>query len=168
MKAPYDRVKDLQVMFANAVLRKQISRNSPQDNRVYDLGELLDPAFTLNASPELGIANVELRKLRVQVVGKNDHAVRIDLGTETPARVLHERLEAAMRDIPRSMRKVSLVGIRITFELRPGDRPRREVSRWPGRTPAHCRMIVTASSSSVCWWTMVLRRGRQTRTKKMQ
>jgi hypothetical protein len=129
-----DRVKDLQVMFADAVLRKQISRNSPQDNRVYDLDELLDPAFTFNASPELGIAKVELRKLRVRVVGKNDHAVRIDLGTDTPTRVLHERIEAAMRDIPRSMRKVSLVGIRITFELRPGDRQAKTRSfevAWP-------------------------------------
>jgi hypothetical protein len=129
-----ERVKDLHVMFADAVLRERISRNSPRDNRVYDLDELLDPEFTFNVPPELGIANVELRKLRILVVGKNDHAVRIDLGPDTPAGVLHQRLEAALRDIPRSMRRVSLVGIKVTFELRPGEKQAKTRSfevAWP-------------------------------------
>jgi hypothetical protein len=111
-----DRVKDLQVAFAKAVLSETIPRRRQPDDRVYDLEPLLDPDFTFSPDPSLGIAKVELRKLRVRVLGDNEHVVRIDLGPDTPAHILHARLDAAMRGVPPTLRMNAMVGVRVEFE----------------------------------------------------
>jgi hypothetical protein len=129
-----DRVKDLQVAFSRSVLGAEIPRDSLKDTRVYELGEFMSPTFVLTPSPELGILNAEVRKLRLQVLGNNKHTIRIELGAECPAHVLYDRIEAATRGIARSMLRVSQVGINVTFELRKEEKKHRARSfeiTWP-------------------------------------
>jgi len=121
-----DRVKDLQVAFAKAVLETDVPRHSPKDTRVYALGDFMRPDFMLIPSAELGIKAVELRKLRVQVLGIDKHTIRIDLAPDCAPHVLFERIASATRDIEPSRLRVSQVSIRVTFELRPGE----DKNRW--------------------------------------
>ena len=129
-----ERVQDLQVAFANAVLGQSISPDSPRDERVYDLEPLGEPRFSFAPSPELGIASVEIRKLRIRILGEQNHTIRVDLGAHTPGHVLHDRMQAVISGIDASRIKIASVGLRVTFEPAPGEK--RPTSRsfeltWP-------------------------------------
>jgi hypothetical protein len=120
-----DRVKDLQVLFAKHVLNADIPRGCPKDDRVYDLSSFMDPDYQLKPQPALGIKGASIRKIRVQVTGPEPHSIHIDLARHCPDHVLHERLHSATRDIPRSLLRVTLVGIQATFELEEDERRNR-------------------------------------------
>lgn len=129
-----DRVNDLQVAFAKAVLGQDIPAESPRDDRVYHLEALLDPSLDFRPSSELGIAGVEMRKIGIRVLGADQHTITIDLGDKTPVHILHRRLEAATAGIEPSLLKVARVGIRVAFESGPSDRqqkPRSFELAWP-------------------------------------
>lgn len=79
-----DRVKDLQVAFAEAVLGQEIPRNSPKDERVYDLEVFRDPDLVFKPRADLGIERVEIRKLALRTFGASQHTTRIELGQNTP------------------------------------------------------------------------------------
>ena len=113
-----ERVKDLQQAFARSVLKQDIERDSPRDDRVYDLGCFLEPAFAFRPAPVLGIAKVEVRKIAIRVLGDDQHIVSVDLGTDTNSHVLKHRLETITAGIPDTMRKVARVGCRVTFEMK--------------------------------------------------
>lgn len=116
-----DRVKDLQVAFAKAVLDADIQRDSLKDTKIYDLENFMNPDFALSARPELGIKSTELRKIRIQVLGANKHTFRVDLGSDCQPHVIFDRVADATRNIPSSLLRVSQVGIKAVFELRPGE-----------------------------------------------
>jgi hypothetical protein len=120
-----ERVKDLQVLFARTVLGVDIPLTSPKDVRVYELSDLARRGFQFRRPDALGIWHASIRKIRVQVLGARKYTVRIELSADCPEHVLYDRLEAAMVDIPPSMQRVSQVGIKVTFELRPGDKRNR-------------------------------------------
>lgn len=118
-----ERIVDLQVAFANTVLGHDIPRESPRDDRVYDLDVFLDPDFIFQPRPELGIGSAEVRNIRVRVLGAEQHTIGIELGARTPGPVLHHRLKAVTYGIPKSMLEVSRIRIRVTFD--PGPRETR-------------------------------------------
>ena len=117
-----ERVNDLQVAFAQAVLGQEVQRESPRDDRAYDLDAFLDAEFKFRPKPELGIARVDLRRIGVRVLGPESCMISIDVGEKTPAHVLQQRLKAAAHGIAPSMIKVSRVGMRVTFEKGPDDK----------------------------------------------
>lgn len=110
-----DRVKDLQVAFANAVLSAEIPRNSAKDQRVYDLEVFRAPGFQIKPREELGIKQVEIRKLSLRTLGDDTHTTRIELGQDAPSDILGRRVEMAMRGIGEHNYKVASVGLRVTF-----------------------------------------------------
>ena len=129
-----DRVKDLQVAFAKAVLGHENLPESQRDDRVYELEGLLDPSFDFRPSPELGIASVELRKIGLRVQGGEPHTITIELGDKTPAHVLRQRLDTATVGIPQSLLKVARVGMRVAFEPDSSEKQRKPRSFelvWP-------------------------------------
>ena len=131
---PKERVRDLQVAFAKAVLGQDIRRDSPRDDRAYDLEPFLNPDFTFTPAPVLGIKSVEVRKLRVRVFGEGGCTIRIDLANEAASHVLYDKLVSALVGVPQTQRRVSLVGLRATFEPQPGERQARTHSFelvWP-------------------------------------
>lgn len=134
-----DRVKDLQVLFAACVLHAEIPRESPKDDRVYDLSRFMDPDYHLKTPPTLGVKGASIRKIRVQQFGPEAHSIRIDLAPQCPDHVLHDRLHAATRDIPASMLKVTLVGIQATFELQ-GDEQRNRPRSFEISAPNSCSL----------------------------
>lgn len=110
-----DRVKDLQVAFSKAVLNADIPRDSPKDERIYDLGVFRNSDFVFKPREDLGIERVEIRKMSIRTFGEDAHVTRIELDQETKSHVLHRRLETAMRDNKNGDYRISSVGMRVTF-----------------------------------------------------
>ena len=128
------RVKDLQQAFAKAVLKQEIPRESPRDDRVYDLDCFLEQEFKFVPAPELGIAKVEVRKIAIKVLGDEEHIVSIDLGSDTDGHVLTRRIDAVTAGVRPTLRRVARVGCRVTFEKKPGEEKARTRSfevAWP-------------------------------------
>jgi hypothetical protein len=120
-----ERFKDLQVVFSQAVLSARILRDSPKDDRAYDLQPFLDPGFTFAPDPVLGIEGVELRKMRVRVGGRTGRSILIELNKDTPSYVLYEDINAIRARIPPSQLEVTLVGLCATFDQLPGEQNKR-------------------------------------------
>jgi hypothetical protein len=134
-----ERIVDLQVAFAKAVLGRDIPRESPADDRVYDLNMFLDPDFVFRPRPELGIAGAETRKISIRVLGAEPLTIHIDLGPNTPAPVLYRRLKAVTAGISKSMLKVTKVGVQVTFDLEAG-KPKRRTRTVELAWPNHCKL----------------------------
>lgn len=120
-----ERIKDLQVAFAHAVLGADIPRESEKDTRVYDLQPFMSQDFSLRIAPDLGIRSVELRKIRFRVNGPNKHTIRIDLGNNCQSHILYDRLHELTRDKPPTLVQVTQVGIRVTYEKDLGEKNER-------------------------------------------
>lgn len=114
-----DRVKDLQVAFAQTVLKADIPKVSPKDLQFYELSRFGEKDFSLHLPLSLGIKSIEVRKIRIQVLGPEKYTMRIDLSDGCPRHVLYDKLAEMTQAIPRSMWHVSQVGLKAIFELQP-------------------------------------------------
>ncbi len=113
-----DRVRDLEVIFAQSVIGETIPRRSPRDTSVYELKAFLDEDFRLGASDVLGIESMAVRKLRLQVLGPDRYTIRVDIGEGCSDHVLYDSMRRATADVPATMLRVSQVGIKVAFEAR--------------------------------------------------
>ena len=132
-----DRVKDLQVAFVKSVIGRDIPRDSPKDNRVYELDVFLDPDFILKPPKGSGIKAVDLRRIRINVFGHAKHTHVVNLAADTPPHVLHQRVSAAIGDLPPSLIRVTKVGFRAEFDLAADGtqpKPRDFDITWPNST----------------------------------
>jgi hypothetical protein len=134
-----DRVRDLQVAFARAVLKTEIPRNSPRDTRVYDLDMFARPDFELAGLAKHGIERAEVRRLRLHVMAPYRYSIIIDIGANTPSHVLFDRIRAATQGLAPSDFRVSQAGIRVTFELKPNDKKQR-VRNFEINAPSSCSL----------------------------
>lgn len=135
-----DRVRDLQVAFADAILKIEIPRNSPRDTRVYDLRMFSRRDFQLGGLSKHGIERAEVRRLRLHVLNPHKHWIVVDIGSDSPSHVLFDRIDAATRGLPSSALRVSQVGIRVTFELQANDKKQRVRNfdiNWPNSCSLH-------------------------------
>jgi hypothetical protein len=139
-QGPAERVRDLQVAFAQAVLRADIPRDSPRDTRVYDLSVFGRPDFQLTGLAKHGIERAEVRRLRLHVMAPHKHSIVIDIGANTPSHVLFDRIKAATQGLASSAIHVSQAGLRVTFELKPDDKKQRVRNfelNWPNSCSLH-------------------------------
>jgi hypothetical protein len=114
-----ERVQDLQVAFARAVLGQEIAPESPRDDRVYDLDGLLDSDFQLQLNPALGIARAEVREMRVEVLGSQPCTLSVVLGAKATPGTLRQQVAAIVANNPPSMLRVRRVRIRAEFDQAP-------------------------------------------------
>ena len=112
-----ERTTDLQLAFAKAVLGTEIERESPRDDRVYDLDRFLNPDFALVPEPALGIASAQMRQIAVRVLGPEPHTINVALGAKTAAHMLQQALRRLSSDIKPSMLRASRVRIRVVFDV---------------------------------------------------
>jgi len=118
-----ERVQDLQVAFAWAVLRCVIPARSPPDLRVYDLSGFLDPDFIFQPSLQLGIKHVVVREMDVRVAGPSGFKLDIKLDALTPTHVLHCLLGSLLQNVRPTLAQVTRVRLQVEFEPnRDGDR----------------------------------------------
>ncbi|MCB1504855.1 MAG: hypothetical protein KDJ47_07750 [Hyphomicrobiaceae bacterium] len=133
------RIQELQTAFAQAVLGRKIPRNSPKDDRAYDLQMFLDPDFAFSPDPVLGMERVNIRKLRVHASGQHGLTVRVDLDQETPSHALHETVKRAFSGVRESQLEVTFVGLQVIFYLLPGEEKKRTRS-FQIATPNSCNL----------------------------
>ena len=118
-QGPRERIVDLQLAFAMAVLGREIPRESP------DLDVFLDPDFALLPKPGLGIAGAQVRHINMRVLGSEPYAISVALGAKTAPHILQQALRGLTSDVKRSKLKVSKVRLRVVFD-----------ASEDGRTPA--------------------------------
>ena len=134
-----DRIQDLQVAFARAVIGCEIPAESPRDDRVYDLDLFLDQRFVFEPRAELGIARAEVRQMDVRVGGSQPYKIGVELGTTTPSYVLYAPIRAMLDNVPRTMRHVIRVRIAVEFE-QSADGDRLTPCTFDVRTPNSCNL----------------------------
>jgi hypothetical protein len=118
-----ERVQDLQVAFALAVLGRAIPARSPPDLRVYDLGPFLNPDFTFRPSPQLGIKQAVVREMDVRVAGPSGFKFDMKLDALTPSHVLYSLLGPLLQIIRPTLVQVTRARLQVEFEPnRDGDR----------------------------------------------
>jgi hypothetical protein len=135
-----ERVRDLQVAFARAVLKADIPRDSPRDTRVYDLSMFARSDFELTGLAKHGIERAEVRRLRLHVLAPHKHSIIVDIGANTPNHVLFDRIKAVTQGLAPSAIRVSQAGLRVTFELKPNDKKQRVRNfelNWPNSCSLH-------------------------------
>jgi hypothetical protein len=135
-----ERVRDLQVAFARAVLKADIPRDSPRDTRVYDLSMFARSDFELTGLAKHGIECAEVRRLRLHVLAPHKHSIIIDIGANTPKHVLFDRIKAVTQGLASSAIRVSQAGLHVTFELTPNDKKQRVRNfelNWPNSCSLH-------------------------------
>lgn len=111
-----ERTGDLQAVFARSILGQEIPRESPRDDRVYDLNAFLKSDFAFHPRPELGIASTDVRKITLRILGAETYAITVDLGAKTPSHALREALTGITANTRPTMVKVSKVSLRVTFD----------------------------------------------------
>lgn len=136
-----EQIKDLQVIFAEAVLGRFISRNSPKDDRAYDLQGFLAPEFSFAPDPMLGIEDVQVRKLRVHVGGEKGRKMLVTLDKGTSSSVIHDDLAAAFKGVHQSQLQVTLVGLEVTFNQLPNENYKR-TRTFQIATPNSCNLKI--------------------------
>ncbi len=115
-------VPDLQQLFSASVIREEVPRESPLNNRIYDIARLTQPGFQFLYAPDLGIAGVRVSLMRFVLQGEpwGRFTVEVD-NTKT-----RDALETLIGNLTAklSMSRVVLdqVCIKVTFHKREGDR----------------------------------------------
>lgn len=111
-------VPDLQKAFAKTILKLDTLSDGTIDNRVYDLAPLKNENFDFTVRPELGIASVEVKRMRVTL--KSDRKKRITLEADT------KNNPKAVYDLRDSLNLppyyISQLGVKVTFEPEGGKR----------------------------------------------
>lgn len=90
-------------------------------------------------APELGVSEVEVRKVGLRILGNDAHTISIELGQQTPPHVLTERVSTETRRIPSTMVRVARVGCRVTFDQMP-DQKRAKVRSFELVWPNSCSL----------------------------
>ena len=121
--------------FAKAVLGQEIPRESPRDDRVYDLDVFLDPDFVfVPRSRNWESERADVRHMTMRVLGSEPYTISIALGAKTPAHILQQALRGLTGSVKQSMLKVSKVRIRVAFDAGRDGRPRKDCQfdlTWP-------------------------------------
>jgi hypothetical protein len=145
---PMERVRDLQVAFAKAVLGTIIPNRTPKDDRVYDLSLFEQCDFEFSIPPILGIEKVEVHKLRIHVRGPNPHTVAVKLDRGCAAHVLYDRVTTLGAGIPKTLQRISQVGLFVTFEMKPGAE-RQRTKYFEITSPNSCSLATEGSDQLI-------------------
>jgi hypothetical protein len=124
-----DVVPDLQVIFARAVLGEEISRDSPKDEQIYAIEEMLAPGFQLAYPDELGIADARVTKMRFRLAGQPWRRFTAEADVTSDRNALDEFVSKLTVQLPGSRLQLDQVCVAVKFHKRAGDRraPSRQV-----------------------------------------
>ena len=106
-------VPDLQVIFADMILKATLGPDE-KDERVYDFNPLRSRDLQFVFRPESGIADVAVKKLRLQVHGTSERIV-LEADPSNNKQAVFDLLDKVTRGIPLSQMTITQVGIKVTF-----------------------------------------------------
>lgn len=119
-------VPDLQAIFAQTILKAEL-RPDEKDERVYDLGPVRTRNFQFVYTPESGITDVVVCRLRLSVYGKNER-ITLEADPSHNKQAVFDLLDKVTKGIPLTQMVVKKVGVKVIFAHMPGAR------RQPTRT----------------------------------
>ena len=105
-------VAELQVMFANNILKLETLPEGGIDKRVYELAPVVEDDFEFKIEPATGIASVLINKIRVTL--KHDRKERITI--EADAHRIPDAVNSRLDKLDLPDYYVSQVTLKVTFE----------------------------------------------------
>jgi hypothetical protein len=112
---------DLQQIFARTVLGEGIERDVPTHQPIYDVAQVLQPGFQFRHSPDLGIADVRLTKLRYYLEGEPWRRVTAEANTKVDRDALIDFAAKLTNGLERHRLNLDQVGVHVSFHRRATD-----------------------------------------------
>ncbi|SEN73980.1 hypothetical protein SAMN05216404_106242 [Nitrosospira multiformis] len=113
MKGSRDTRKDVRALFADAILGLELGE-FVEDQRVYDLSPLQDSSPPFLFSPDSGIENVVIRKLRLGIDGKRKR-LTLEVNPDKNPNAIYEFRDQLCRNIPPSQITITQAGIVVDY-----------------------------------------------------
>jgi hypothetical protein len=94
-------VSRMQEIFDSAILKSKLSEED-KDDRVYDLDPLLSKDFQFIYSPETGIEEIALKKMRFKLQGPGNRRISIEADPTNNPDAIYDLFEKATKSLPLS------------------------------------------------------------------
>lgn len=113
MKGSKETKKDVRALFADKILGLELGE-FVEDDRVYDLAPLDGSTPPFQFSPDLGIQNVAIKKLRLAINGTKER-ITLEVNPTHNQNAIYELREKLNRTIPSSQMTITQAGIVVTY-----------------------------------------------------
>ena len=92
-----------------------------EDEKTFSLDQLTQESFDFSFSPQLGIQDVTINKMRYTVIGgkNSNHRITIETNPDNPTETIHSLRDKILSPFAASQLKLNQVGIVVTFEALP-------------------------------------------------
>ena len=111
-------VQELQRAFAKAILKLDTLPDGSIDKRVYDLTPVNDVNFDFVLRPELGIASVEVKRMRVSLKSDSQKRITLEADTKNNPKAVYDLRDSL--NLPPHY--ITQLGVKVTFEPEGGKR----------------------------------------------
>ena len=112
-------IPDLQKMFAQCILKLDTLEDGQIDKRVYELKPIIDDNFEFQIEPEMGIEQVIVTKLKLQLnKAQNNERITLEANINKNKKAVYELL----KHLKLSDYTVKQVGLKVKFESLEGKR----------------------------------------------
>ncbi len=130
---------ELQRLFGRAILGVEL-READDAGIVYELDGLLDRDFPFVTEPEDGVAEVRVRRLRLNIMGQHTKRMTLEAGARDHPKSIYDLLDDVLAGdrILRDLLTVQGAGLRMVF--RPDARNRRPVLSFSVSSPDSCSL----------------------------
>lgn len=113
-------VEELRAIFAKAILKLDTLPDGTIDKREYNLDPLAEPHFDFKISPESGIEDAVVTKLRLTLKGSTKRRIFLEADTKRNSLAVYDLLKQL--DPPNYY--ITHIAIKVTFVPQPGKRTR--------------------------------------------
>ena len=117
-------VAALQAMFADAVLGLSELPPDPKDDRVYDLGALIQPTFAFTHPVGSGVGAVVVKKLRLSSRVRLGDRITLEADTSSNRQAVYELVEQVRKALPLDQYNVTQVELSATVFVDVGKPPK--------------------------------------------
>ncbi len=109
-------VKELQKIFAKAILKLETLKDGEIDKRVYDLKPVTEKGFEFHVEPEMGIDSVEVTKLRLKLHHGTMRRITLEANTTHNPNAVYELLD----ELKPPAHMIDQVGVKVVFQTNSG------------------------------------------------
>lgn len=121
----YKAIQPLQTMFAAIVLGLDELPPDPKDERVYELGPLLQKSFDFSPAIGSGIDSVVVKKLRLSSRVKKGERIKLEADTSNDPKAIYALLDKIGKSTPLNLYNVTLVELSASVVM--DDKPPKNV-----------------------------------------
>jgi len=119
-------IEPLQGMFATSILGLEELPPDPKDERVYELGALMQKSFEFKPEIDSGIEGIAIKKMRLSSKIKRGDRLTLEADISENPKAIYTLLDKLGKAVPLQMYNVTLVEMTATVAVE-GDKPPRKV-----------------------------------------